>query len=222
MNFKDKYLKYKYKYNNFKKIIGGSISKTDIKLGSDTCIKCKTYKTIEAPSNMQDILKKDYANRRIINTRTDTLNITDYNQTDFFFIKPKGIWYGFGDSWIEWASSEMPEKVGKYFFDIEIDTSKILKVSTKEEAILFVEKYGVGILKDIFQMKLDNMENIQKITAMGNINWFNVAKDYSGFELNPYIYELRPDSNFLWINAWDMASGVIWDSSIIKKINSIP
>jgi len=112
-----------------------------------------------------------------------------YNQDTGF--KPNGFWYGFGQEWINWCKSEMPEWVGKYIYEVNINNSNILRINTFNELIEFNQKYAVDT------------------RGMSQIDWKKVTNEYDGIEINPYQYKAR--LKLLWYYGWDIASGCIWN-----------
>ena len=120
--------------------------------------------------------------------------------------KPQGLWYGCGDSWIEWTKSEQPDwlEKSKYLYEIST-TPSVLVIDTPEKFKAFEEKY------------VDNGPNADKFSNW--IDWARVAKDYDGIEICPYRDEFRMESD--WYYTWDVASGCIWSPSGIKDIKLI-
>lgn len=111
-------------------------------------------------------------------------------------IKPKGIWYGIGLEWIRWCKSEMPHWLTPYIYKIDIDTSRLKKISTAEEI------FSVPTIDDIF------------------VEWSQFT-EYAGIEINPYIWECRLHIRTSWYYGWDCASGCIWNPDIILATREI-
>lgn len=114
-------------------------------------------------------------------------------------IKPKGFWYGFGNEWIDWVRSEMPDWEGKYIYKVDIGSSNILKIESHMELMQFHRTYLV---------------DKKKLTDNSMIKWSDVAKKYDGIEINPYQWEAR--NQYIWYYAWDVASGCIWNLENVK------
>ena len=108
-------------------------------------------------------------------------------------MKPKGLWYGIGSSWIDWVRSEMPEWETDQAYVLDLNKSNMLIIRSYEELIAFDEKYSKGPM----------------------INWSNVAYDYDGIEISPYIQKARFE--LMWYYAWDIASGCIWGENVVKN-----
>lgn len=163
-----------------------------------------------------DILEgrfKSWGSKERIHVSSEKIeNLKDYtNQQKKMSLKPIGMWYAFGEEWLKWVySEEMFSSWGKdydrYRYKIFVDKSKILTLLTEQDVIKFVDKY---------HHKIDGYEKY--------INWFDVVKDYSGFEIPNYfnseIYKLR--RNYTWLYAFDVPSGCIWNPNAITKIKLI-
>ena len=51
------------------------------------------------------------------------------------------------------------------------------------------------------------------------IIWENIARDYSGIEICPYLHNFRYTQS--WYYPWDIASGCIWKNDAIKNVKRI-
>ena len=116
--------------------------------------------------------------------------------------KPKGFWYGIGDSWVDFLESYMPDWKGDYLYEIDIDYSRVLVLKTDDDLRKFESTYGV------------------KKYPYGNvIDWGRVAQDYSGIEIPEYHQNMRMRD---WYYPWDVASACIWDPKTVKSMRQIP
>jgi hypothetical protein len=120
--------------------------------------------------------------------------------------KPKGLWYGIGTSWIDWVRNEMPEWEKDNLFKLDIDESKIIKITNEDELLNFSNKFSKKHL------------NSSYITS---IKWNEVSKEYGGIEITPYLHSMRRDNRVFWYYGWDVASGCIWRKDVIKGIKKI-
>jgi len=160
-------------------------------------------------------IESQYSDKRIILSHENEIDFYPRDEHQRITYKPKGLWYGFGTSWLEWVRSEMPdwEKDYKSIFLLEINESSVLKLSSKEELIEFTKNYSPSHNSIGPSSTSYSERNL--------IDWSMVANKYAGIEINPYIYSARMDEFTNWYYPWDVASGCIWRKSGIKSINKI-
>lgn len=114
--------------------------------------------------------------------------------------KPMGLWYGIGSSWVDWVRGNMPEWELDNLFKIDVNTKRMLIISTSEELLLFNKKYGTVIMG-----------------FLEVIDWSRVAADYGGIEIS----ELGMGGEVSWYYGWDVASGCIWDDGIVVGVTKL-
>ena len=115
--------------------------------------------------------------------------------------KPKGLWYGCGDSWIEWVKGEMPKKLeeANYLYEVKLG-EEIIQISNDDEFDNFQSEFGFSSLDEQVA-----------------INWKEIQEqEYNGIEICPYNWERRMNTN--WYYPWDVASGCIWNLSGVSDI----
>ena len=114
--------------------------------------------------------------------------------------KPKGFWWGCGPSWLDWVLSDMPSWVHPYAYRIDIDESRLLKLTMPEMIDDFTRTYS----------KPDNWF----------IKWQEViaTTGLSGIEISPYQWSRRLTPNNFWYYGWDCASGCVWDKTAIRAV----
>jgi len=119
--------------------------------------------------------------------------------------KPKGLWYGINDSWMNWCKNEMPNWIPKkpIYYEITLDDRYILFLKSRSDILKFTEEFGQLICQK---------------SELRMIDWTMVAKLYSGIEINPYQWECRLGLETLWYYGWDVSSGCIWDQKGILEI----
>jgi hypothetical protein len=164
----------------------------------------------EYPKNITpETIKKINSNDRIILGTKDNIDLSIKVPPSEMAMKPKGLWYGFGTSWIDFVRSEMPawESDTKHVFKIEIDTSNILIIKDDESFLEFSDKY-----------KDPEYEKKWPDIKIDKINWPEVAKEYKGIEFPVYFSKYRMNRKYFWYYPWDVASGCIWDLSAVKKV----
>ena len=161
-------------------------------------------------SAAEDLRKRVKKDDRIAFRRQKTENIQTVGQEEAD-TKPAGLWYGCGTGWLEFASSEFESGLGKYVYKLDIDYSKVLRISEDGQLLKFTSE---------FKAPLRDYEKIFKGEGkrVSNIDWGKVASKYGGIEINPYIPGLRLDHRTSWYYGWDVASGCLWNQSALKKL----
>ncbi len=163
----------------------------------------------EVTDEIHELIRRKYSNSRIVITDEDEIEfrpvVQDQNARPSS--KPEGLWYGIGASWLDWIKDEMPEKNKANAFLLDIDDSKILRISSNEELLAFHERYSYRIYHGELYDEL--------------IMWDVVSFDYGGIEIAPYLWDMRMDDRVEWYYGWQIASGCIWGSGVIKKIERI-
>jgi hypothetical protein len=147
------------------------------------------------------------SNNKNIDTKKTYSNIGNYQ-------KPYGLWYSCNSAWYDWILLEhMREWLYKYIYKIYIykniqtdirnkDNRKLLLINNLKDFDIFNNRYKYKTTKNI----------------RAQINWNKVSEDYGGIEICPYFTTRR---KYLWYMSWDVASGCIWNTSIIKNIDLI-
>ena len=117
--------------------------------------------------------------------------------------KPKGLWYSFGNEWIDWVEYNMPEWKEDNLHEIELDYDKILRLGIDMTFDSFESKYG----KETFLRG-----------SITEIDWSLVESyGYHGIEIkHPWSKEIGN-----WLRTWDVSSGCIWNKKSIKSVNNL-
>ena len=123
-------------------------------------------------------------------------------------MKPDGLWYACGNDWIQWVSGNMPEWIGRYIYSLKINEDKMIMIESGRQFKDFEETY------------------IDRGYRGMRLNWKPVAegdrsrglRPYGGIEICPVQTESAAIS---WYSGWDVASGCIWDPSIITEATLI-
>ena len=143
---------------------------------------------------------------RVAITRTPlaTLSASDPADIEYASIgKPNGFWYSFGMEWIDWCIEEGGVGfLGNYVYAININPKKMLSLTTLADLHTFTKKHSVTTDSDF-----------PRFTRV--IDWERVGQDYSGIETNPYQWEARLAPETFWYYSWDVASGCIWEPSVL-------
>lgn len=113
-------------------------------------------------------------------------------------MKPRGLWYGIGPSWINWIrSEEMSELEHQHLYEIRVNPGNVLMLDSPESIDAFHETYVYSDNEDF-------------------INWYAVKQDYSGIEVNPYFRNYR--DVYDWYFSWEVASGCLWRRDAVGQI----
>lgn len=72
-------------------------------------------------------------------------------------------------------------------------------------------------------LRLQNATDIDKFTATYangycRIDWHDIAAQYQGIIIAPFIYQRQRAKHTPWYYSWDCASGCIWDATAISSI----
>jgi hypothetical protein len=169
-------------------------------------------------------------------------------QIDGFEDKPRGLWYSPENIW-NYSCNYKYEIELEYTTWEKPDSTKVLKITTCKEFDEFTFKYGGG---EVYEMSNRAMDWTDQINARDEvftkhrhvlINWYDVSKDFAGFELIPLLknrdksfIELSPSvqdkyikrfgkyTDLIWIRNLDVPSGCVWNcnrKTTLKKFELI-
>lgn len=118
------------------------------------------------------------------------------------WMKPRGLWYGVGEAWLEWCRSEMPSWVHGHTYEIALrPRAKVLKLRTVKAVREFHDEYAPK-------------------SRWSWPDWARLAKRYDGIEIAPYQWRLRLGWQ-TWYYGWDCASGCIWHPRAVAEIREV-
>jgi len=128
-------------------------------------------------------------------------------------LKPKGVWYGCGDSWLKWMSKWKPEWLDavNYIYELELAQEFILTITNEEQFKRFEREYWG---RAPWQGRGGWTETGPPDGQYERIEWDVLVGQYDGIEICPYLKEFR-NSTSRWYYTWDVASGCIWDSNAL-------
>ena len=128
-------------------------------------------------------------------------------------LKPKGVWYGCGDSWLKWMDREKPEWLDavNYVYELELDQEFILTITNEQQFKRFESEYWG---RAPWQGRGGWSETGPPDGQYEMIEWDTLVGQYDGIEICPYLQQFRM-SNSMWYYTWDVASGCIWDSQVL-------
>lgn len=142
--------------------------------------------------------------------------------------KPLGLWWGVGDSWMQWCMSEMKEWLCPYIYEIVLNEENVLRIDTIKKFEKFEEKYAtvppwlkVDGHDAVMNLLYNNAKQQSESKSRHNfsshyIDYAKLSKEYGGIEIPNYFWEKRMSS--MWYYGWDCASGCAWDVGAIKEI----
>lgn len=146
---------------------------------------------------------------RLHNCSTELTRVHSVEQEQFgtWANKPRGLWYGIGDEWLDWCKGEMPEWIKPHWYRLEVDESKLLILSKPSDIEKFTRRFGI---------RDRNTQYPTSARMDTSIVWAKVAQKYAGIEINPYMWECR--NEYVWYYGWDVASGCIWNDGAVTGI----
>ena len=112
-------------------------------------------------------------------------------------LKPEGVWYALGGSWIRFCQGEMPAWLenSPYVYSLQIDRRHCARLIDEAGTEAFIETFSA----DAEHRQLDWPRLLSTRTL------------YTGLEVSSYLMEFRFKAD--WYYAWDTESGVMWDLS---------
>lgn len=117
--------------------------------------------------------------------------------------KPIGLWLSVGDVWDTWCRTE------RYRTHDSVSTFEI----TADKSVLLLD--DAEVLREFTHMfSLPRSGPLKEFIHM--IDWPRLSSQISGIVINPYIWSCRLDPSTCWYYGWDVASGCIWDLSVLK------
>jgi hypothetical protein len=123
-----------------------------------------------------------------------------------YFSKPEGLWITDDSdmSWWDWCMDEnfCIERLS-HKHTVDLDERNILILRTPEELDHFTLDYGMAT------------------RFAPTIHWGQVARDFHGLAITPYIWERRMLRETSWYYGWDCASACIWGLDAIASIDLV-
>tara|TARA_X000001382_G_scaffold120972_1_gene102919 strand:- start:24 stop:608 length:585 start_codon:yes stop_codon:yes gene_type:complete len=119
-------------------------------------------------------------------------------------MKPNGLWYAKGNSWMEFVTEIMiMAEYAKYVYAIGFDKSKILSITSGRQA-----ERVTYMFKD---------HELSRKANVSIVDWDRITKiGKAGVEFIPYERGyFSADYTMAWYLGIDVPSGCIWDTSIL-------
>lgn len=140
---------------------------------------------------------------RVVYTNNLCVERRKYYRTKEATFKPVGLWYSINGEWEQWVLENMDSWKRKYTHIIDVDTSKLLIISTLEALDTFIDKYK------------SNRE--YRTLQWGKL----IDEGYYGIEFLNY-WDIKNqamnkfDFNYAFYWGLDCSSGCIWNMDAIK------
>lgn len=120
-------------------------------------------------------------------------------------MKPNGLWYAKGNSWMEFMRTEVSEMVenAKYVYAIGFDKSKVVSITSGRQAervTYMFKNYELSQRANVDIVDWDRMTKIGK----GGVEFIPYDRGY-----------MSANYRMVWYSGIDVPSGCIWDTSIL-------
>ena len=159
------------------------------------------------------------------NCRKPLKKLRDIGPVNFDSYKPAGLWVGIDGDWIRWCSSEQPDWIHPYFYEIDASALNLLWIRGEDGLLDFTKEYSMPfdmLTRDVrAAMKVacacncaNEVTIAPKSLELSSIAWDNVAAKFDGIVISPYLWSLR--LRLHWYYGWDCASGCLWNASKAK------
>jgi hypothetical protein len=129
----------------------------------------------------------------------------NYEQSDT--LKPNGIWYGCGTTWLDFIDTQMLEKrptFGAQIWALKIDMSRVLPFLSENAVERFTRRF-----RD---------EEKYVLTRQAQPDWTLAAAKFDGIECCPYpVGDWEFKMKYMWYYGIDMSSGCIWNTKAITN-----
>jgi hypothetical protein len=127
--------------------------------------------------------------------------------------KPVGLWYGIGPAWVDWCTDEMPAWIEPpmHHYRLTLDLTRVLRLRTADAIRQFGREYNAP-----------PSWARGRITSTMFIDWPRVAQQWGGIEIAPYQWDCRLDDQTFWYYGWDVASGCVWDPTVVRSFVEVP
>lgn len=122
-------------------------------------------------------------------------------QKNHYGFKPKGLWLGKGNNWIEYIeANDMTEWISTYCSAFKIELGEdILVLKEKEDFINFTKEYS---------------------ESRFSVDWKKVANKYNGIVVfSPRRFQF--EKGLEWLYGWDITSACIWSDEGIESIDKV-
>lgn len=124
--------------------------------------------------------------------------------------KPSGLWYGIDGGWIEWCEGNQDDWIsGRQVYDVTLGKENMLRIVGLKQLDEFHLRYSAPLPgMEKFDKEMPIRFPTLDVSHFWYINWEPIIEQYDGVEFHPYYWSRHMD--YIWYNAWDCASGVVW------------
>jgi len=125
--------------------------------------------------------------------------------------KPTGLWYGDGNSWLEWMETEALSRLEdvRYVYELHVSPD-ILRITDGKQLREFHNHFE--------GRSSPAVPRFPELLRGMHIDWAAVAEEYPGIQIIPYQWENRHSPDMRWYYGWDVASGCIWHPAGIEGV----
>lgn len=127
--------------------------------------------------------------------------------------KPRGLWVSVlgRDDWASWCRAESFRRTRRQCASriVLSPSAKVLRMASAHEMDAFTRQYG-----EVIRLQGSRYNRT-------GINWSKVAAEYDGIIIAPYIWSRRLHDLTGWYYGWDCASGCIWNSRAIARVQAL-
>jgi hypothetical protein len=98
----------------------------------------------------------------------------------------------------------------------------VVKLREDASVLMIEDEFGMSV----FTTRFIDKDRTKKAGALASryalyMNWPEVAKQYQGIIIAPYLDSCRLRDGFFWYYPWDCACGCIWDHTAIESVTYV-
>lgn len=202
---------------------------------SDTCLwkvdSCSTYTKLKRqPLHKLNTVMKPYKYYMFSEFQVNDAKHSFEIHNGYIDKKPPGLWFAIGDEWLQhMKKTNFWINKYNYLYEVELNKDEIIILDNMKALQTFSETYGV---EETINGKHEGVPYTFTITS--NIDWYkfikktkskgliitpNFKKVYNKYSKFNHIFDVF--QGLEWYITWDVASGVVWDTSTIKKLGLV-
>ncbi len=134
--------------------------------------------------------------------------------------KPAGLWISVEgeDDWLEWCKGA-GFGLSRLTHPTEIVLSPKARVLRVEGDVALREFHRTYKCQPWYA---DKMNGSTRLFDGSAIRWGDIAEEYDGVIIAPYVWSLRLDMDARWYYGWDCASGCLWNNRAVSELRPLP